>query len=271
MLAKGGARNTSIARSACRRAVACFSTSSNGAGSSKSANASARPVLRKASVPFRDFNAVRRNARSVATEEDLALQKLWARHRPLFLLPESREDVEGGQWGPVWTQSPSGRDLNPDMKSVPPEVAWRLRPFEAQISENQIEDIEDAQKSESEDLLTDFTKVLNRSLKINVKGLQLVMPAGTSASVSLARKLKRGRPRYEQRYTISTRDHMTAEDDGSMGYSVDGYVASPASKSFARPAMSVTSVKRKRRIKMNRHKYKKRRKAQRALRVKLKR
>jgi hypothetical protein len=230
-------------------------------------SSSSTPPLRKPSVPFRDYNAVRRNARGIS-QEDLALDTFLSRHRPLFLM-----DLRGdqGQEYPhlsPWLQSASGAQLNPEMNDVPEEVVENLKPFEEQ--KNEIE--EDEEDAELEALgeqplfgvlpFDPFQKKEQQPKQVNfrVKDLNITLPAGTSATISMVKKDKKASGPMYEKYTITSKTGAKLTDTLKQ---------SPTSSSFLRPNWQADSVKRKRGTKMNRHKYKKRRKAQRALRRKL--
>ncbi|CAN6609876.1 hypothetical protein TRVA0_004S01838 [Trichomonascus vanleenenianus] len=205
--------------------------------------------LRKPSIPFRDFETVKRNARSVINREDLALDAFLSRHRPLFLLDLKGENARQEAPRSPWIASASGRDLNPEMKDVPEEVVETLRPYEDQGYSNTME--EEADWDLDPLLTSSFASQLHKKISSQLKNLQVTTIPGLNGGASVVLINKKDIPRpFEE-----------PEADLEL---------SPVSDSFLRnPSMYATSVKRKRRTKMNRHKYKKRRKAQRAMRRKL--
>lgn len=210
--------------------------------------------FRKPSLPFRDYDAVRRNSMNVVSREDVALDAFLSRHRPLFLMDLKGEGSSrmGANASP-WFQSANGTELDSEMmKNVPEDVVDRLKPFQEQKAMEE-------EEFETDPLLTDsFAQQLEKTLNFKIKGMEIVMPAGTSASLVLVKNQNE-----TEKYHISTKDQTVEQEQ-------DNYVQSPVSDSFLRQnTMQLTSVMRKRRIKMNRHKYKKRRKAQQAMRRKL--
>lgn len=253
-------------------------------------SSSSTPPLRKSSVPFRDYSAVRRNSRGIS-REDLALDSFLSRHRPLFLM-DLRGDQQPHDYTQLspWLQSASGAQLNPEMNNVPEEVVEKLRPFEEQKSELEAAQEEDEEINDLSEVAMaannggyvgdqplfgvlpfdpfqqqqqkSTTKKEKKTKEVNfrVKDLNVTLPAGTSATISLVKKDKKAPGPMYEKYTITTQEGAKLSDSLKM---------SPTSGSFLRSNIYADSVKRKRRTKMNRHKYKKRRKAQRSLRRKL--
>ena len=213
-----------------------------------------------------------------ANESDLALEELFSRHRPLFLMDLQAAGQPQMTMSP-WFQSASGEPLNPDIEAVPIEVVDNLTPFQEQ-REVELDDEPDLYDDPIMALAKLDTQEQNMNpeqdykgpMLLKLRGMMISLTSANSATVTvIKRNGKKGQSPIVEKYLISTNQKEegdVAEDENKALFGED-YSVSPSSTSFLRPSIQATSVKRKRRIKMNRHKYKKRRKAQRALRRKL--
>lgn len=228
----------------------------------------------------------------------MALDMFFSGYRPLFLMDHFGADekaktksnaVEDTKEYMPWDVSVSGLALNPDMKKIPRPIVRNLVPFQpSPLSEQEAIDLEAARfrkKLENGGFsgtnkngggggvkvmsfeINNSNKDSNRSSSTfrknsdshngsdNVTEFSIVVDDDFAAHPDVTRSLNRIKNMLLDSSDISSGPHI---------------VYSPVSLSFGR-YVHATSVKRKRKLKMNKHKLRKRRKLQRSTRRKLKR
>lgn len=205
---------------------------------------------------------------------DLALDMFFSGYRPLFLMDhfgseeKPKPPVDTREYMP-WDISISGLALNPEMKKVPRSIVRNLIPFQPSPTEQEAIAKETARKQETTDngtkvLTVEINNSNSRSMKKshnqhttdnNVMEFSFIVDDDFANHPDVKRSLTR------------IQNMLLDPSDFKSGPHI---VYSPVSLSFGR-FVHATSVKRKRKLKMNKHKLRKRRKLQRAVRRKLKR
>lgn len=233
---------------------------------------------------------------SFVTTLELALDRFFSGYRPLFVLDHFQKNKtnkpaisEDHEYMP-WDVSVSGLALNPEMKHIPRKVVRNLVPYKPAPTETEADSIETARQQQIDALLkdrqyaadvfgTDPENVKVFSFEINAKGLPKndkasnnsnennLIDENTEFSVFVDGELSSN---PEILKSLRKVKDLLANPGAFDQVETPYIVESPASDSFGR-IVYATSVKRKRKLKMNKHKLKKRRKLQRALRRRLNR
>lgn len=189
-------------------------------------------------------------------------------YRPLFVVDHFRKnekklkeamEAEVNQEFLPWDVSVSGLPINPEMKNVPRSIVRNLVPYKDTPTE------EEAQK-------IDHARALTKN-NVKVVSIEFDTKTGTAKFNSLSDE-------SEFSYVVNKVFKKNADLLKTVGRLFNPesisdietplLIESPASESYGR-IVYLTSVKRKRKLKMNKHKLRKRRKLQRALKRKLKR
>lgn len=203
-------------------------------------------------------------------------------YRPLFVLDHFRQNAkkttpstESQEYMP-WDVSVSGLAINPEMKNVPRKIVRNLVPYNPAPTEAEADIIEAARKKQLEQFqkdrqlqfgLGDGVKVINFELKGDLSTDSNGLPQGTEFSVFVDGELSTN---PEILRSLNKFKEIISDPDSFTEVLTPYIKESPASDSYGR-VVYCTSVKRKRKLKMNKHKLRKRRKLQRSLKRKLKR
>lgn len=222
--------------------------------------------------------------------KELALDMFFSGHRPLFMMdhfgPEAKADAgintkpapDTREYMP-WDVSVSGLPLNSEMKNVPRSIVRNLVPFSAPPTEDEALSLESSRlrkRLENENAyglnggsgVEVFSMEVNGSDNQGTSGMfnhdsnkngvtefSIIVDEELAHSPEVARSLARIKNMFLNDVDVDKLPQI---------------VYSPTSLSFGR-FIHATSVKRKRKLKMNKHKLRKRRKLQRSTRRKLKR
>lgn len=242
---------------------------------------------------------------------DVALDMFFSGYRPLFVMDHFGADEKAGaaaagkgapseadkrEYMP-WDVSVSGLPINPDMKNVPRPIVRNLVPFWPAPSEEEASELEKARlrrKLETANFSGSRTSnggsgsgVKVMSFEINNTINSTNNPSNTNnnpANPNYRKSNSSGSGNSITEFSIVVDDDFANHPDVARSLnkiknmlldpsdfqSGPQIVYSPVSLSFGR-YVHATSVKRKRKLKMNKHKLRKRRKLQRAIRRKLKR
>ena len=224
---------------------------------------------------------------------DVALDMFFSGYRPLFLMDHFGPDsnardakkeliVDTREYMP-WDVSISGLAMNPEMKSVPRPIVRHLVPFQPSPTEVEAAQLEEArnqkerQEFEAAATSNNGVKVLTFEInnknhegsnhRKNVKKAYNIHNDNSITEISIVVDDDFANHPSIKRSLNKIKNMLLDPADLRSGPHI---VYSPTSLSFGR-YVHATSVKRKRKLKMNKHKLRKRRKLQRAVRRKLKR
>lgn len=217
-------------------------------------------------------------------------------YRPLFVFDHFRQNAqratteEENQEYLPWDVSVSGLSINPEMKNIPRKIVRNLVPYNLPPTEKEADEIEAVRQERMErriesmklerqrllgstgGLLDDDVKVISVEIKSN-NGENKIFGDDTEVSLYVDGELSSDPEvlRYLDRFKGVLQGAEEAFSASSVELEETPYITeSPASKSYGR-IIYATSVKRKRKLKMNKHKLRKRRKLQRAQMRRLKR
>lgn len=218
-------------------------------------------------TPKEDFALARVSDRQFAqwtdeiTHESLPLKMFLAQHRPLLpVLPQkplvdSALEANEIMFVPVW--HPTGRQLlDSNTKAVPHQIANDLGPFD--VATEQFKQAVTrtppppvSTQMPENDMLPQVRETLNILASFLEKYNNDATPSGKPASKPVSKPASK-----------PALIHLPLHGDSRPYVNIDG-------EQFDIAEISATSVRRKRKLKMNRHKYRKRLKAQRTLRRRL--
>lgn len=216
---------------------------------------------------------------------DVALDMFFSGYRPLFVLdhfnkkqPVKSNISDDHEYMP-WDVSVSGLSTNPEMKNVPRKIVRNLIPYVEAPTENEANTIETLRQQRIEALkkqhqravealgVADSENVKVISFEINNNEMSNSPVPSTEFSVFVDGELANNPDVVK---SLKKVQEVLANPEEFTRVHTPYIIESPVSDSFGR-IIYATSVKRKRKLKMNKHKLKKRRKLQRALRRKLNR
>lgn len=189
-------------------------------------------------------------------------------YRPLFVVDHFRQkagliefiESRNNQEYMPWDVSVSGLPLNPEMKNVPRYVVRNLVPYKDTPTEEEALKLDKARREKADKNVAVLTLEVDAETgkaKLSSIPDDCDLPTFFKGQFSQNPELLKSMDRFFKSETIP---------DIETPFIVE----SPASESYGR-VIYATSVKRKRKLKMNKHKLRKRRKLQRALKRKLKR
>lgn len=237
---------------------------------------------------------------------DVALDMFFSGYRPLFVMDHFGVDEKAGKGAPPaaeadkreympWDVSVSGLPINPDMKNVPRPIVRNLVPFWPAPTEEEASELEKARlrrKLETANFSGSRggnggsgpgVKVMSFEINNNINNSNPNSTNNNPANPNFRKGNSSGGNSITEFSIVVDDDFANHPDvtrslnkiknmllDPSDFQSGPQIVYSPVSLSFGR-YVHATSVKRKRKLKMNKHKLRKRRKLQRAIRRKLKR
>lgn len=206
------------------------------------------------------------------THESLPLKMFLAQHRPLLpVLPrkhlvDSALETDEIMFVPVW--HPTGRQLlDTHVQGVPHLIANDLGPFDVATKQFKPAVVRTRPPSvpviPENDMLPQVKETLNILAsfldKYNTDDFQSGKPAGKPADKPAVKSAGKQASKPAPKPALI---HLPLHGGSSPYVDVDG-------EQFDIAEISATSVRRKRKLKMNRHKYRKRLKAQRTLRRRL--
>lgn len=224
---------------------------------------------------------------------ELALDMFFSGHRPLFMTDHTKHQInnnnhnsadknssnfDGREYMP-WDVSVSGLELNPEMKNVPRVIVRNMLPFQPAPTEAEATkmEAERLQQRMEENAILAATGVGRNGVKV------FSVEVNGNNNTNATNFFDNNNNNLNTEFSIVVDEELANHPDVSRSLNkikslllgetdisefLPRIVESPASKSFGR-IIEATSVKRKRKLKMNKHKLRKRRKLQRALRRKL--
>lgn len=218
--------------------------------------------------------------------KELALDMFFSGHRPLFLMDhfgaearaeagiKSNPPTDTREYMP-WDVSVSGLPLNPAMKDVPRPIVRNLVPFQPSPTEEEAISMETSRlqkRLENEAMYGpnggNGVKVFSMEVN-NQEGIEGAPKGGKNGVTEFSIVVDEDLANHPEVTRSLAKIKNMFLNDADVD-SLPQIVYSPVSLSFGR-FIHATSVKRKRKLKMNKHKLRKRRKLQRAVRRKLKR
>lgn len=223
---------------------------------------------------------------------ELAFDMFFSGHRPLFMTDYTKNQInnnhngadksnskfDGREYMP-WDVSVSGLELNPDMKNVPRVIVRNMLPYQPAPTEAEATkmEAERLQKRMEENAILAATGVGRNGVKV------FSVEVNGNNNTNTTNFFDNNNNNLNTEFSIVVDEELANHPDVSRSLNkikslllgetdinefLPHIVESPVSKSFGR-VIQATSVKRKRKLKMNKHKLRKRRKLQRALRRKL--